>query len=83
MLTGSIPVYVYTPNNVASDAPILVYFHGGGMVLGSRENAEPLCHIISAYVTLYLYLSVYTYLLIFSLFLRAIFAAELFIEVFV
>jgi len=51
--SGSIPVYVYMPDDVPPGAPILVYFHGGGMVLGSRKDAEPLCHLISAYVTLH------------------------------
>jgi len=48
-VTGTIPVYVYTPNNLVKDPPILVYFHGGGMVIGCRENVETTCQIISAY----------------------------------
>jgi len=48
VLTGSIPVYVYTPTKLASDdAPILIYYHGGGMVVGSRENVETTCQILS------------------------------------
>ena len=48
-VTGSIPVYVYTSNNLAKDAPIFIYFHGGGMVVGCRENVETTCQIISTY----------------------------------
>lgn len=48
-LAGTIPVYVYTPNNLVKDAPIFIYFHGGGMVVGCRENVETTCQIISAY----------------------------------
>jgi len=42
-------VYVYTPNSLVDGAPIFVYFHGGGMVIGCRENVETTCQIISAY----------------------------------
>jgi len=44
-----IPVWVYTPNNLLQDAPIFIYYHGGGMVVGCRENVETTCQIISAY----------------------------------
>jgi len=47
--TGTIPVYVYKPSNQVDDAPIFVYFHGGGMVLGCRENVQTTCQIISKY----------------------------------
>ena len=36
---GEIPVRVYTPNGTAP-FPLLVYFHGGGWVLGSLEHAR-------------------------------------------
>ena len=49
IVTGSIPIYVYTPNNLVKDSPIFIYYHGGGMVVGSRENVETTCQIISAY----------------------------------
>ena len=48
-MSGTIPVYVYTPNNLAKDAPIFIYYHGGGMVVECRENVETTCQIISAY----------------------------------
>ena len=56
-MSGTIPVYVYTPNNLAKDAPIFIYYHGGGMVVGCRENVETTCQIISAYDSIFLSLS--------------------------
>jgi acetyl esterase/lipase len=38
---GAIPVRVYRP--VATPAPVLVWFHGGGWVLGSLETAHGTC----------------------------------------
>jgi len=39
---GPIPIRIYTP---AGDGPfpVLVYFHGGGWVLGSIETHDPIC----------------------------------------
>lgn len=39
---GRIPVRVYTPT-VASQHPGLVYFHGGGFVLGTLDSADRAC----------------------------------------
>lgn len=39
---GPIPVRIYTPME-AGPWPILVFYHGGGFVLGSLEEFEPLC----------------------------------------
>jgi len=43
---GSIPVRVYTP---AGDAPfpILVFFHGGGWVIGDLESHDPVCRALA------------------------------------
>lgn len=38
---GDIPLRIYRPST-DSDAPAVVYFHGGGMVLGSNHSFEPL-----------------------------------------
>lgn len=38
---GEIPLRIYRPST-DSDAPAVVYFHGGGMVLGSNHSFEPL-----------------------------------------
>jgi acetyl esterase/lipase len=38
---GELPLRIYRPTQDV-DAPALVYFHGGGMVLGSNHSFEPL-----------------------------------------
>lgn len=41
---GEIPVRIYTPVAAGSDAlPVLVYFHGGGWVIGDLETHDALC----------------------------------------
>lgn len=41
---GEIPVRIYTPIAAGGAAlPVLVYFHGGGFVLGSLDTHDPLC----------------------------------------
>jgi acetyl esterase/lipase len=40
--TGEIPVRVYWPSEEAG-LPIVVWFHGGGWVLGSVEESDPVC----------------------------------------
>ncbi len=39
---GSIPIRLYTPEG-EGPFPVLVYFHGGGWVLGSIETHDPIC----------------------------------------
>lgn len=39
--SGELPLRIYRPTRDI-DAPALVYFHGGGMVLGSNHSFEPL-----------------------------------------
>jgi acetyl esterase len=39
---GPIPIRIYTPAGVGP-LPVLVYFHGGGWVLGSIETHDPVC----------------------------------------
>src|SRR3989449_7415749 len=39
---GEIPVRVYTPEGRAP-FPVLVYFHGGGWVIGNLETHDGLC----------------------------------------
>jgi acetyl esterase/lipase len=38
---GPIPLRIYRPIT-AANSPVLLYFHGGGMVLGSNHSFEPL-----------------------------------------
>lgn len=40
---GSIPVRVYRPANAGPDLPLLVYFHGGGFVLGDLDGYDGVC----------------------------------------
>jgi acetyl esterase len=44
---GDIPVRVYTPNGSAP-FPLLVYFHGGGWVLGSLVTHDGICRSLAA-----------------------------------
>jgi acetyl esterase len=44
---GPIPLRIYRPTS-HSDAPVLVYFHGGGMVMGSIHSFEPLARTLAA-----------------------------------
>ena len=38
---GPIPLRIYRPST-ESGRPVLVYFHGGGLVMGSNHSFEPL-----------------------------------------
>src|SRR6185312_15034588 len=41
---GEIPIRVYTPVDVTGDAlPCLVFFHGGGFVIGDLETHDDMC----------------------------------------
>lgn len=44
---GGVPVRVYTPPGEAP-LPILIYFHGGGFVLGNLGEFEPFCTFLAA-----------------------------------
>ncbi|MCK0175439.1 alpha/beta hydrolase [Mycolicibacterium sp. F2034L] len=44
---GPIPLRIYRPSD-QDPAPVLVYFHGGGMVLGSNHSFEPLARTLAA-----------------------------------
>jgi acetyl esterase len=43
---GEIPVRVYTPNGTAP-FPVLVYFHGGGWVIGGLETHDGVCRALA------------------------------------
>ncbi|WP_374213923.1 MULTISPECIES: alpha/beta hydrolase fold domain-containing protein [Mycolicibacterium] len=44
-----IPVRVYRPTQVCSEpAPVIVHFHGGGLVMGSNHSFEPLARGLAA-----------------------------------
>lgn len=44
---GRIPITILVPFGVSQLAPAVVYYHGGGFVLGSRKTVEGLCHRIA------------------------------------
>ncbi|PXX10453.1 acetyl esterase/lipase [Mycolicibacterium moriokaense] len=45
--SGQIPIRIYRPST-ESGRPVLVYFHGGGLVMGSNHSFEPLARAIAA-----------------------------------
>jgi acetyl esterase len=44
---GDIPLRVYWPVNDSKPLPVLVYFHGGGWVIGDLETHDPVCRWLS------------------------------------
>lgn len=47
---GDVPIRVYLPTNVIGDdraAPVLVWFHGGGWVIGDLDTHDPLCRSLA------------------------------------
>jgi acetyl esterase len=44
---GPIPVRVYTPAEAAAPTPAVVYFHGGGWVIGSLDTHDGLCRALA------------------------------------
>jgi acetyl esterase len=47
---GPIPLRVYRPRGIAADAPLpgLVFFHGGGWVIGDLDTHDALCRQLTA-----------------------------------
>ncbi len=43
---GEIPVRVYTPQG-SGPFPVLVFFHGGGWVIGDLESHDPVCRALA------------------------------------
>ncbi len=44
---GDIPVRIYTPAGGGSSLPCLVYYHGGGWVLGDIEGVDTICRAVA------------------------------------
>jgi len=44
---GSIPLRIYTPEGATGSLPVLVFYHGGGWVIGSRNSHDALCRSIA------------------------------------
>lgn len=45
---GAVPVRVYRPEHSSDPLPVLVYFHGGGWVIGDLEIADRPCRSLAA-----------------------------------
>jgi len=43
---GEIPVRVYTPSDVDGPAPVVVFYHGGGWVIGDLDSHDRECRAI-------------------------------------
>lgn len=43
---GPIPVRIYAPA-ISGELPALVYFHGGGFVLGNLDNCDGVCNVMA------------------------------------
>lgn len=46
---GPIPVRLYTPPDEVTPAPALIYFHGGGFVIGNLDTHDGHCRRLAAY----------------------------------
>jgi acetyl esterase len=44
---GEIPASLYTPDELPPCSPLLVYYHGGGWVLGSLRTSASLCRFLA------------------------------------
>ena len=40
-------IRIYTPTNVAGPLPVIVYYHGGGWVIGSLDVYDPSCRALA------------------------------------
>jgi acetyl esterase len=45
---GPIPIRIYTPHGATEPAPVLVYFHGGGFVIGDIAMVDETCRLLAA-----------------------------------
>ncbi len=44
---GEIPIRIYTPEGEGAK-PVLIFFHGGGFVMGNLDEFEPFCTFLAA-----------------------------------
>jgi len=43
---GSIPIRIYLPEGALEPRPLLVFYHGGGWVSGSRDSYDAVCRLL-------------------------------------
>ncbi len=43
----TVPARLYRPEGCGADAPLVVYFHGGGWVVGTIETHDPTCRALA------------------------------------
>ncbi|MGH2905796.1 MAG: alpha/beta hydrolase [Solirubrobacterales bacterium] len=44
---GPLPARLFTPSRARNSGPLLVFFHGGGWVLGSRDSHDGACQLLA------------------------------------
>src|SRR4051812_21616031 len=44
---GGVPARLYRPSNARDDSGLLVYLHGGGWVIGSRDTHDNVCRLLA------------------------------------
>src|SRR5919202_5110884 len=44
---GPVPARLHEPVNLAAGSPLLVYFHGGGWVIGSIDTHDGICRYLA------------------------------------
>lgn len=49
LTVGKTPIRVYRNHLIGNTGPIIIYFHGGGFVLGSIESHDSVCRYLAKY----------------------------------
>jgi acetyl esterase len=47
--SGDIPATLYTPDGLPEPSGLLVFYHGGGWVIGTRESHDNLCRFLATH----------------------------------
>lgn len=48
--TGTLPARLYRPREVTEAGPLLVFYHGGGFVIGDLDTHDDLCRFLARHV---------------------------------
>ncbi|MEV4006290.1 alpha/beta hydrolase [Actinomadura sp. NPDC049753] len=46
---GGVPARLYTPKGLAEGSPLLVFYHGGGWVIGSLDTHDTVCRYLAVH----------------------------------